>query len=490
MAFYMVSEPSLTVAAAYVLVSLMHALPAWAWWSLRKRKPSARRWAIAASVQNLVVGLSFFAISRFFDGPGTLLTNEILAGIAGLLAFSRKWDDVETPAPVPVQRIKGDGTSRFTDHAAVVISLAGYIGGQWLWSLWGEGRGLTQLGFWIGLIMIQVAVLVAIACHEAGHAIVGIRNGMVLRKFQVGPVAGKITGGCWKFKFHPQGWYRGFVGLVPTSLENLGRRNSEMLLAGPLGSLTIGLIAWVAALAAAHLHRDFTWDFLSMLSVVGLVDFFVNLLPLKVGQNYSDGARIYHWWKQGPMEQVALANGMVASTLATKLRPRDWDIELLRKAVECGAVGHEGVTMRWFASMHYRDKGQLDEAAAAALSAYAIFDIAQWSHPHDLLSEFLFFDAVYRQNRESAERWWAMIESLPDKEWDAERYLAKAAMLWLRGNHDEAWDAWDAGHTLAVKLPECGAYEVTRNGFELLRAALTLDRGAVAGAMVAEPQMV
>lgn len=83
-----------------------------------------------------------------------------------------------------------------------------------------------------------------------------------------------------------------------------------------------------------------------------------------------------------------------------------------------------------------------------------------------------------------------MIESLPDKEWDAQRYLAKAAMLWLRGNHDEAWDAWDAGHTLAVKLPECGAYEVTRNGFALLREALTLDRGAVALAMVAEPQMV
>ena len=483
------SRPLVT-ALVFLLVMAMHALPACAWWSLRKRKASARKWAIAASVQNVLVGLVLFAISRRFGGPASLFTNEILAGIAGLLAFSRKWKDSETPPALPVQRIKGDGTSHFTDHAALVISLAGYIGGQWVWGRWGEGLGLSGLGFWPGLLMLQVAVLVAIACHEAGHAIVGTRNGMVLRLFQVGPFGGKITNGRWGFKFNLQAWYSGFVGLVPKSLENLGRRNAAMLLAGPVGSLTIGLIAWVGALWAAHAHLGFAWDFLSMLSVVGMVDFFVNLLPLKVGQAYSDGARIYHWWKQGPMEQVALAHGMVASTLASELRPRDWDIEALIKAGDCVAAGREGVTMRWFASMHYRDKGQIEQATNAALSAYSLFDLAQWSDPHDLLSEFLFFDAIYRQDRKSSERWWAMIEGLPNKEWDAERYLAKAAILWLRGNHDEAWDAWDAGFTLAMKLPECGAYEFTRNGFELLREALTLDRGVMASALEAQPQTV
>ena len=470
-------NPLLVVATAVGLGTVMYGLPAWAWWCLRKRKASARKWALAASVQIILVGLVVVGISWWHGERGSRLFNhEILAGVAGLVAFSRKWEDAETPPPLPVQRIKGDGTSRITDHAAAVISIAGYIGGQWLWARWGAGHNIMEPGFLSGLVLLQIAVLVAIACHEAGHAVVGIRNGMVLRHWQVGPFSGKNTRGRWQFKFLPQAWYSGHVGLVPTSLENLGRRNAGMLLAGPVGSVTVGLTAWIGALWAAHTHLDFTWTFLSMLSVVGLVDFLVNLLPLKVGQNYSDGARIYHWWKQGPMEQLALAHGMVSSSLETGLRPRDWDMEILRKAASCAVAGEQAVAVRWYAVLHYRDKGQIDEATMAALSAQTYFERAQWSDPHDILSEFLFFDAVYRQNRESAEHWWGMIESLPGKEWDAERYLAKVAILWLRGHHDAAWDAWDAGYTLAMRLPACGAYEMTQKGFEVLREALTLDR--------------
>jgi hypothetical protein len=78
-----------------------------AWWTLRKGGPSARRWAIAASISFLVVSAPFLvanvAIVRYsltgaieFAGVLVLFVTLLLLGIAGLAAFDKRYAPIVT----------------------------------------------------------------------------------------------------------------------------------------------------------------------------------------------------------------------------------------------------------------------------------------------------------------------------------------------------------------------------------------------------------
>ena len=264
--------------------------------------------------------------------------------------------------------------------------------------------------------------------------------------------------------------------MVAPQLTKLNERTAVMILGGPAASLSLGTIAFFGVPAVVGTSWEFLWTPLAILSIISLVSVLINMIPQMPGSHYSDGARFHQLMKKGPWEQVNLAMGMVASSLVTKLRPRDFDIHLIEQAADFVSTGQQGLCLRWFAAMHHRDKGQVPEAVTEAKRAEALFELAQWEEPHAMLASFVYFDAVFRQDRESAERWWGQLRALPMKEKDADLYLAQASIHWLRGDLEEAWEAWEAGYGLSLKLPSCGAYDDTRKSFEILREGLRLER--------------
>ena len=439
-------------------------VPAMACWSLGRGKPSARWWAIAASLLSIVAA---GPLNRWFS---------IAMGMVGLVTFGRK--PVKLPS-VEVKtrvRIAGDGTSLITEYAAMGAGLSGYLCGMYLWFQWGKQHGLSDLGFTAELLLSQVALLIETACHELGHVLAGRIAGMVLWTLRVGPFHWKKRNGKWAFLFRPNNWFGGSAGMVAPQLTRLNERTAVMILGGPIASLLLGAGSCFAVFGVIGTSWEFLWTPLAILSIISLVSFLINMIPQMPGSNYSDGARFYQLMKKGPWEQVNLAMGMVASALITKLRPRDFDIHLIERAADFVGTGQQGSCLRWFAAMHHRDKGQVLEAVTEAKRAEELFELAQWEEPHAMLASFVYFDAVFRQDRESAERWWSELRTLPAKEKDADVYLAQASIQWLRGDLESAWEAWECGYCLALELPSCGAYDDTRKCFEVLREGLRLER--------------
>ncbi len=450
-------------------------VPGWAWWALRKEKPSARRWALAASILSLFIGAGSEIMMWNREGHSWILRFDFIVGILGIVAFWHK-STVSDAAQPKFQRIAGDGTSALTENVAVAFGWMAYFAGMYFWRQWGSQQGLPDVGMMMELLQLQVAELIVVGGHEAGHVLGGWHGGMLLYGLHIGPFHAKLSGGKWTFFFRVKDWLGGSASMVSPNLEKLRERTAVMILGGPVASLVLGLAAWLATLVVARTSFRSLWIGCAMLSVISILAFVVNMIPQKPGSHYSDGARFYQLIRKGPWAQVNMAMGMVASSVATKLRPRDWDISIIQSAADFITSGEQAVTLRWFAAMHHLDNGDIPQATIQAQAAQAMFEAGNGVQLHGFLTEFVFFSAVYCQDQETAERWWSKVEAIPKVKKDEEFYLAQASILWLRGELLDAWDAWDTGFALAVKLPQAGAYDYTRQSYEVLRVALNLDR--------------
>jgi hypothetical protein len=105
-------------------------------------------------------------------------------------------------------------------------------------------------------------------------------------------------------------------------------------------------------------------------------------------------------------------------------------------------------------------------------SAEGLYEQSTFEKPQDICAEFVFINAFHKRDLAAAELWWQRIESLGKTDRDADYWRARTALLWLKGEREEARAAWERGNALAKKLPAAGVYEGTRACFAKLRAAL------------------
>ena len=278
--------------------------------------------------------------------------------------------------------------------------------------------------------------------------------------------------------------------MVPIHLRNMRGREAFMILGGPMASLLMGAIGGVAALSAKGHAWEPLWAFLSMTAVISSVAFIVNLIPQKPEAQYSDGAQIYQLVTNGPWAQVHLAFAMVASSLVTSTRPRDFDIALINRAGDFIAQNEQGMLLRLFACIYHIDAGQIPEAIVSLEKAEGLWNQAALKRPAGICGEFVFFCAVYKRDRAAAELWWRRLEAQPKIEFDADYWKARASIMWLRNQPAEAFHAWERGNTLAAGLPKAGAYEFTRSCFERLRSVLDSPAPQKLAAAAEEPELV
>jgi len=373
---------------------------------------------------------------------------------------------------VKPRRLKGDGTGKYKDRIAGAVGIILLVFSFHWWTRWSVAHELHEPGILFGLVQLQLAILISTLGHEFGHLIAGWVSDMRVRSLQVGPLVWVIRNGRWKFSFEASRFSGGAVGMVPIHLKNIRGREVFMILGGPVASLVMGTISGVAALSAKGQAWEPLWAFLSMTAVVSTVGFIVNLIPQKPEAQYSDGAQIYQLVTNGPWAQVHLAFAMVASSLVTALRPRDFDVTLINRAGDFIAQGDRGMLLRLFACMHYIDAGQTSEAVASLEKAESLWDQAVVKRPAGICAEFVFFCAVYKRDAASAELWWQRLQAQRKIEFDADYWKARASIMWVRNQPAEAFHAWERGKALAADQPDAGAYEFTRSCFERLRTVL------------------
>jgi Peptidase family M50 len=458
----------------FVLPLFLGYLFAMAWWTTRKGKASARAWALGASVLIVLQGVPLlvfalytaraFPLERLPESMVILNVLMTALGILGIVVYLRR-DSTAVPAvPVKPPRIAGDGTSAVMDLLAWILAIAGYFLLEGLWMRWWKGRDLPVVHgatFWI---LFLLAFVVNTVTHELGHAGVGIALGMKLRAFIVGPFQLRVLDGRWKLQFFPSKLFSagGAAALVPSNPGEPKWRQISMIAAGPVASLLTGLIAAALALLANGTPYERYWQFFSLLSIFGLVSFVVNLLPVRPDALYSDGARIYQLVRGGPWADLWRAFSIAGAATVTPLRPRDYDIEAIRRASPVFRQGQHAMVLRLFATSYYLDRGDLDQARAWLAEAESMYPEVAAQVSADLLTSFVFDSAFLCRDAVSARQWWGRMEAKKPTHLGFDYWLAQSALFWVENRSDEAREAWTKADKLAQNLPSAGMCQFDR----------------------------
>jgi hypothetical protein len=459
------------IAAFYLGALFLNGAAAWA---IFTRRSSARVLGLLASVSPALV---LFAIEyRFHVHLFRVPWIPIGLAFAGLIAFlPRSAAQSAGKATAPV-RIPGDGTIPWIGTAVWVVGGVGFLYGLRWWADWAHAQGLPRdrgASFYLQLVLVDLAVVLL---HELGHAITGLALGMKLRAFIVGPFQWRISDGKWGFKFSPAGFFSagGATALVPTNPRQPASEKVCMIAAGPFVSVVTGVLGLCAAIAAPGQPWESAWLLLACFGVASVLVGVLNFVPFRSKTSYSDGAQIYQLLSGGAWADYHRALAVMGSTLVTPLRPRDYDIEAIKRAALHITQGSKGILLHLLASNYHLDRGEFHEAAFYFTQA----DLVRKNSGPDQVppgwyTVFAFREAFLRHDAREARAWWERYEATKPTRLKVDYWLARSALLWAEKSFGEAWLALEKAEEAGRQLPKFGAYEFDRYRCELLRKAVS-----------------
>ena len=434
-------------------------------------KRSARYWVILPSLLHLAsAGFSLF---RGHAQPVQALISASI-GLGGLaLTWNSSWSKIPArQAPMP--KNVGDGTGNLLNKGAQVVAVIGYLAAWRGCDLWmirlGEPRPRG------GLLPALVLGFLVTLVHELGHTSIGLALHMRLRAFLAGPFEFRIREGKWTFRFNLAGIVSagGATGVVPSTPNQPRWHLLLMIAAGPLANLYTGLIAigfaWACSVSGGE-NLNYVYA-LGLFAAFNFVSCIVNMIPIRTGNNYSDGAQIFQLLSGGAWADYHRAVEVVGSSLVTPLQPRDYPIEAIKNASLTIAKGQTGLLLRLHAYSHYVDSGQFDEAEKALSQAEAVYKDSASGISAELHTVFVFANAVVRRDAAAARQWWDRMIARKPKRKNCDYWRAQGALLWIEGDLTRAFEAWTTANALAQQLPSAGAYEFDRTCCALLRQAM------------------
>jgi hypothetical protein len=451
---------------------------AMAWWTVYKGKSSARYWAIFPSLTYIAL-----AIVIVYQHPARW-THAILPlamGIGGPILMWRR--DSLTPLPQQnlMPKIAGDGTSNLLNKGAQFSASIAYLAAWFGCNYWMTHRGLPRV--YGGLVVLFLVGFLNTLVHELGHTIIGLALGMRLRAFIAGPFQWRMSEGKWNFKFKPAAILtdEGATGVVPSTTHQPAWYEVAMIAAGPLTNLYCGVIALGFAYAfstPAYIHSGLAYPF-GLFGLYGLITFVFNLVPLRSGTNYSDGAKIFQLLSGGPWADFHRTVSVVTSSLVTPLQPKEYDIESIERAAQGIGQGVLGMLLRLWAYNFFLDSDRIEEAAMALEDAESVVRSSAVDLPVELHTVFVFGNAYARRDAAAARQWWDKMQAKKPTRLNVDYYRAESALHWIEGNLEQANTAWAKTNELAKKLPQAGAYEFDRTCCNLLRQAIDATPGGL-----------
>jgi hypothetical protein len=232
------------------------------------------------------------------------------------------------------------------------------------------GLEMSPSGIVIGVVCLPVIFLLIVACHEGGHLLAA-----ALARFKpclliVGPLKLERSSLGWRV-----GWNKvfpragGLVAATPEGLHRLRERMAVLVAGGP----SMSMLAGITALAFLAIRGDPAQATLAgapalvfvLTFAFGLGSLMVGLLALVPGQGHgfsTDGTRILRFLSHTPGvdAEVALL-GLIGMSMSGR-RPREWDAELIGRALQLPADTPYGAAARMMAHSHALDRE--DELAA------------------------------------------------------------------------------------------------------------------------------
>jgi hypothetical protein len=447
-----------------------------AWWTIYKGKPSARYWAIFPSLTYVAL-----AVVIVYQHPARWVHAilPLAMGIAGPFLTWRRHSITPPAQQNPMPKIAGDGTSNLLNKGAQFSASIAYLAAWYGCNYWMMHLGLPRA--YGGILVLFLVGFLNTLVHELGHTIIGLSLGMRLRAFIAGPFQWRISEGKWKFQFKLTGILtdEGATGVVPSTNNQPAWYEVAMIAAGPITNLYCGVIALGFAYAfstPAYIHSGLAYPF-GLFGLYGLISFAFNLIPLRTGTNYSDGAKIFQLLSGGPWADFHRSVSVVTSSLVTPLQPKDYDIEAIERAAQGISQGVLGMLLRLWAYNFFMDSDRIPEAGMALQDAESVVHSSAIDLPVELHTVFIFGNAYARRDAVAARQWWDKMQAKKPNRFNADYYRAESALHWIEGNLEEANALWAKCNELAQVLPKAGAYEFDRTCCNLLRQAIDSTPG-------------
>ncbi|MGA2653529.1 MAG: M50 family metallopeptidase [Terracidiphilus sp.] len=391
------------------------ALYATAWWTIRQAKRSARSWALAASIVTVLQGIAFVIPFFAYQGQMSVILSEgfifllippLVVGIPGVIAFAPRGSALTAAAPVP-ERVQGDGTSRGWDRVALALQVIVFVVAGEVWWRWSQIHQFYSAD-WIGGSVLWLAELgVVIFIHEAGHIVAGIAGGMKLSGLMLGPFYVYQFDGRWRFHL-----LRGIaigaaagVRMIPSSPERDRIGNLIQIASGPCANLFTGLCFLYCAATIPVGSSNALWGFCSWTGILSLGVFVLNVIPLRSNAFYSDGARIYQILARSVLDDYHWILSFSSSIAVTPNRPRDYDLDALRRVLASDIGRAHRVVFHLMESECLLERGLVEASAQAVANAQASYNHEAEVMTAGSICALVFGHAVLRGDAHAAQAW-------------------------------------------------------------------------------------
>ena len=441
-----------------------------AWWTVFREKRSARAWGIAASMVFILWTLLPLVIPPHFFWNGGLLLLGI--GLVGLIAFVWPGQPLDIVHQTQKNwRLPGDGTSSLFNNAVQLVMLLVLWRADHWWMEWLRNNDLSAPDFITGTLMLALIGLLIVFLHESGHTLVGLFFGMKLRAFIVGPFQWRIRDGKWEFHFEPRQILAtsGATGMVSTTADFPRSLQLCMLTAGVLTNTVAGIATLSLSLFGVAPMQ--VRGALALFGVFSIVLAAMNLVPFRIADSYSDGAQIFQLFSKGPWGDFHRVIGLAGASLASPVRPRDYDITAIHRAAQNIAQGRQGLLLRLLAHSYFIDQGNVTSAGEELLQAASIYNTSASDAPAEFVSCFVFGSAYIWRDADTSRQWWAHLEAKKPTH-NSDFWLSYSALRWVEGDLKEAGESLEKARALAQQLPKAGAYEFERYRCSLLQQVL------------------
>jgi hypothetical protein len=258
------------------------------------------------------------------------------------------------------------------------------------------------------------------------------------------------------------------VRVIPTNPEQPRSDDFWVSAAGPLANILFGTILLAAVVRADWPFYEQTWRLFAFTASFCFIAAITNMLPFLIEEGgYSDGAQMLQLLTNSPLYDLRRTMNSLASTQVSPRRYRDLDIASIESAASRYPQEFAGLNLQLCAANYYLDSDRLPEARTALAAAESIYNNNSIDLPGRIHPAFVFGEAYLNRDAAAARLWWDRMGAKDPEPCKVDYWLAKAALLWIEGNSNEAKEDWQMAYDDAQKLPESGSAE-----FDLSRCAM------------------
>jgi len=315
----------------------------------------------------------------------------------------------------------------------------------------------------------------AIAVHEAGHLVAGWAVGFRFSFVAIGPFSLRLQYGRLKISMRRGMPAGGHAGMQVDRVRRLRHRLLVFMIGGPFANLlTAGLLVLVD-----HWTAESNWFSLPIriFWMISLILGLANLVPIRAGMRYTDGARVKMLLTALPRSRRWISITALANQRDNGVRPRQLRQTWLRAA----GVGEDGSVDDFSGNwLEYTSANDRKDATIAALRLERCLALTSQLGPsvQDIVFlEGAVFTAWFRNDSALAQLWFGKVKkvkAIPK----LLRMRADIAMLCARRKFDLALIRWEEANQYIEKLPDSVAQQSLREGFLEWKEEILERRGA------------